>query len=981
MFRAAASALMFSLACSPDDVAHEFDGAEPDPEPPPEPEPRALTPRPSPISRRRRRPTKAPARPAPPACSTPTAARTPSASCGSASPAALTRPSATPTRSATRMVAVFPSEATRSRRASTPVRRCSPTVGPSSRSARPRRAPSSATRAPEALTYRLAAENAALTLDTASPTLAPAKRSSWSWTSTSPRPRPPIACCRSRSSPAAGPSCGRSRSTRCLEAGNFRGAVSFDIDGFSLGSSSLALDLDFRDDGTIVGRVDDEASLLWPQPLALTGTWNTAGDVSLVLRDRLPADRLAPQPARARARPRAVLTGKRTATGLEGTAIETITGLRAAPVRSRAPSHCITRARSRASSTRRLRPQGRDRADLARTSRPRRGGVRRPRHRLYGTDPKLLRALRSRATSAWAVPAPRRHGGLRRRAAGRRLQPRARARRVARQRRREASHRAWTWDDCAAEVPEYNDEGRACLDIAALHCAHALVRRGPAQKPGSRGATCFAASRPSSPRTRPSPPTSWRPRPRSTPRSRSRTRSASRSRMRSRASWRSSPPTASASPPRWPRLLTPAYVAGLAVDRGRRRRQPTANAHLAPLQLAADFARTTAQWARLAHRAGENPEDVRAAVHLAAIATHAAAAELHARLADNPAAAPGLHALGPALDLLAAVHDELGPDASPFGYPTAYVPLALGPEDIAKGRSNFDAVQALAADEVAQFDAGRRRRLAEGPRLRGEDPRPRRHRAADRDRVRRQAARPVRQPPRRDHAGPGVLRRAGRPDRRPARRRQAAGLRIRHAAQASANNLHAIAVEEERFGKEVIITLDLAAEIEAAHGQIFQIKEEAGRAARCSCRPRRWPSAAASDNMRARPTSSPRAARQYIAQIIRARRSSASRPRTSPASWRPSPSATPRAQPEDDHRQPVRERAQGQAGLQNALDELQRGEGRDHRRSTPRSTRRSGAAISRSSAPRRSPSSRTSGPRAPARDRGRGGRAARSAPP
>jgi hypothetical protein len=83
------------------------------------------------------------------------------------------------------------------------------------------------------------------------------------------------------------------------EAGNFRGAVSFEANGVSLASSDITVDLDFRDDGTIAGRVDTDASLLWPQPLALTGTWNAAGDISLTLRDHLPAETgaTAPWPA------------------------------------------------------------------------------------------------------------------------------------------------------------------------------------------------------------------------------------------------------------------------------------------------------------------------------------------------------------------------------------------------------------------------------------------------------------------------------------------------------------------------------------------------------------------------------------------------------------------------------------------------------------------------------------------------------------
>jgi len=116
------------------------------------------------------------------------------------------------------------------------------------------------------------------------------------------------------------------------EAGNFRGAVSFGADGLSLASSGLTVDLDFRDDGTIAGRVDTEASLLWPQPLALTGTWTAAGAVTIELHDRLPAEGWRHSPI-ARDLGRVLLmTGTRTAAGLEGTVAHTITGMRAAPV-------------------------------------------------------------------------------------------------------------------------------------------------------------------------------------------------------------------------------------------------------------------------------------------------------------------------------------------------------------------------------------------------------------------------------------------------------------------------------------------------------------------------------------------------------------------------------------------------------------------------------------------------------------------------
>jgi hypothetical protein len=44
------------------------------------------------------------------------------------------------------------------------------------------------------------------------------------------------------------------------EAGSFRGTVTFDAGGFYLGHSGITVDLDFRDDGTVAGRVDTEAA-------------------------------------------------------------------------------------------------------------------------------------------------------------------------------------------------------------------------------------------------------------------------------------------------------------------------------------------------------------------------------------------------------------------------------------------------------------------------------------------------------------------------------------------------------------------------------------------------------------------------------------------------------------------------------------------------------------------------------------------------
>lgn len=116
------------------------------------------------------------------------------------------------------------------------------------------------------------------------------------------------------------------------ESGQFRGAVAFEVGGAGLGGSDLVLDLDFRDDGTIAGRVDTDASLLWPQPLALTGTWAPSGNVTIELRDRLPADGWRYSPLARELGRTFIFTGTRSAAGLEGTLVESITGLRETPV-------------------------------------------------------------------------------------------------------------------------------------------------------------------------------------------------------------------------------------------------------------------------------------------------------------------------------------------------------------------------------------------------------------------------------------------------------------------------------------------------------------------------------------------------------------------------------------------------------------------------------------------------------------------------
>ena len=60
------------------------------------------------------------------------------------------------------------------------------------------------------------------------------------------------------------------------------------------------------------------ASLLWPQPLALTGTWTAAGDIALELRARLPAESWRQSPLARELGRVLALTGTRTAAGLDG---------------------------------------------------------------------------------------------------------------------------------------------------------------------------------------------------------------------------------------------------------------------------------------------------------------------------------------------------------------------------------------------------------------------------------------------------------------------------------------------------------------------------------------------------------------------------------------------------------------------------------------------------------------------------------------
>ena len=678
----------------------------------------------------------------------------------------------------------------------------------------------------ETLVYRLAAAHPALTLDTAPQALAPGEEATLVVTVDLGVLAPDDHILPVQIITNGGGLLWSIELPQAPAAGHFRGLVSFAADVVSLGSSPLVVDLDFRADGTVVGRVDNGASVLWPQPLALTGTWAEDGAVAIELRDLLPAESWQQSPISRELGRVLVLTGTRTADGIEGTVTESITGMRADAVvlggsfalRRDGPLtgivHVPDLVPEDAAAPDWLAPPGLDLAACAGLG------------SAYGTDATLPEpepacdactdkfcssedmmacgvALRDAAYNVDDVLGPLQGGGV--------VPPAD----------------AWTWDDCTADTPEYNADGLTCLDHAALRCGDALVRRGSADYPGAWGealravTALFAADEAVAAallateaevdavfafRDEIGEPAQG-----ALGREVS-VLAASRERL------------AAALAP----MLAPAHPAGLAWIEEQSPDTETAQAHGAPLRLAAAFATTTARWSRLAHRAGEHPDDVRAAVRLALIAVHAAAAELHARLGDDPDVAPDLHALGAALASLQRVDDELAPDSGAFGYPSAYVPIALSPEDIAKSRTNFDAIHDLAADEIVQFQ-----QVATDAWQTALDYQQKTYTLvttaaqieADYDQKLRALCGSL--PGETEPAISTCGQQGGQiADLRAAV--DAAGLRIRHAGQAAENNVHAVAVEEERFARQVEIHLSLSAEIEAAHGQIFQVKDKYG---------------------------------------------------------------------------------------------------------------------------------------------------------
>ena len=609
------------------------------------------------------------------------------------------------------------------------------------------------------------------------------------------------------------------------ESGNFRGAVGFDAGGVSLASGDLVLDLDFRDDGTIAGRVDTDASLLWPQPVAIVGTWTPAGEITIELRDRLPAEGWRSSPIARELGRTLILTGTRTAAGLQGTILESLTGLRDVPVqvggtfalRRHGPLtglvHAAEDVPGEATAPIWLAPPGLDTEACEGLGAS------------YGTPGKLKEpttacdacadgnctaedkiecgdALHASAYNLPALLAGLHEGG--------KVNPPS----------------TWTWDVCTAADPEY-DGGLTCLDPSALRCALALFRRGSVELGGAWGeafghyAALLAADQ-----------------------AHAAALLASEAQIDAAFAYKDElgepvsdalarevdilaadrERLAAALAP----MLAPAFLDGLAYLEGQGTDLPTAAAHLAPAGLVPAFARTTSQWARLAERTGKSPADVRAAVRLAAIATHATGAELYARLSDNPDAALQLRALGPALESLATTDAALRSESS-YGYPAAYVPRALGPQDIAQHRSNFEAVHVMAEDDVAQLA-----QVAATAEQAIHDYEQKTHAldatafqiAAEYDGKLRAlcGSRPGETEPALDACG-----QHGGQIAELTAAVGAAGLRIKHGAQAVDNNLHAVAVEEKRFAMELQALEGLEEAIADAQGRIFTVVSNYGQ--------------------------------------------------------------------------------------------------------------------------------------------------------
>ena len=606
----------------------------------------------------------------------------------------------------------------------------------------------------------------------------------------------------------------------------FRGMVALDVGGLSIGGSDLAVALDFQDGGVLVG-LTEPGALLFPQPIPASGTWTPAGDIVLVLRDVLPAADWR-QSAFARELGRTlILTGTVAADGrtIEGTAEETLTGLRDAPLQAAGtfvlrqhepldgplvpPPQAVP---ENIPAPDWLAPDDFDDAaceylglafgtpDTLLTPSPACDAC------ADGTctAEQMLECGDALSTAAYQLPNVL--AGLH----GDAITP---------------PSGAFTWTDCTAESPAYKD-GAACLDARALRCATSLFRRGAPQLPGAWGEAlthyaAFLAHREAE----------------------AAVLLATEATIDAAFAYKDDlgePATdvlareldilagarerlARALVP----LLTPAYLDGLDYIRAHNPDELPDTAATTELRVGTRFADLTAAWARLSLRAGDDPSALRDHIQRAALDLHALALEAHARSEGDPAA--DFQAVAATWDALALAFRDLGPDANPFGYAAAYVPMALGPEDIELGRTNFDAVHAFAADDLTIFTD-----LADAAWQAMRDYEEKTHSTqatalqltADFDAKLRALC--------------GALPGDSAPDLATCGQHggqiaeldaavAAAGLRIDQAVQTLENNHHAVAVEEERFATQAQAIAELGAVLDALHEEIFAIVDEHGQ--------------------------------------------------------------------------------------------------------------------------------------------------------
>lgn len=357
----------------------------------------------------------------------------------------------------------------------------------------------------------------------------------------------------------------------------------------------------------------------------------------------------------------------------------------------------------------------------------------------------------------------------------------------------------WTWDDCMdQDAPLYDDSGTTCLDAQALRCADALLLldHGSAQT-----AEEYAGAR-----LRLAGLAHWR--------ARAAAALADEALVDAAFAFKSdvSPGGTAdrerqlleralaelAGPLR--SLHTPGYLRALHERSGEQHADDDYQWMTRALQLSTVAGELATRHARVAQRSGAAPISARAA----AISLHARGA-LWAhlmRLHGAPDERGDLLVLGAQLRQLAALADEVGDDANAFGFAPNHVPLALGPADIEQGRGNFEAVVALAQDDIELFDT-----LAADAWVKVVEYETKSFQvASEAHQLEAQYDASLRELCGSDGTDAPDLERCGEHSGQLAQLRadiDAAALRVTHASQALENNVAAIATEELRFHKIV----------------------------------------------------------------------------------------------------------------------------------------------------------------------------------